>query len=113
MLFENKYEPLLSIYEYRKRIKRMSLIAITSTIICLLIGIVGYHYSANISWIDSLLNASMILSGMGPVNEITTFMGKLFSSFYAIFSGVMFVTNISIFFAPIIHRYLHKLHLEE
>jgi hypothetical protein len=82
-------------------------------VFCLSIGIIGYHYSAGIAWIDSLHNASMILSGMGPVVEIKTNSGKLFSSFYALFSGVAFITNIGLLLTPIIHRFFHKMHIEE
>ena len=81
-------------------------------VICLLIGILGYHYSAGIGWLDSLHNASMILSGMGPVVNITTRIGKLFSSFYALFSGVIFITNIGVILAPAIHRFFHQMHVQ-
>lgn len=79
---------------------------------CLMIGIPGYHYTANIGGLDSLHNASMILSGMGPVVTIETVGGKWFSSMYALFSGVAFVTNIGVLLAPIVHRFFHKLHLD-
>jgi len=82
-------------------------------IFCLSLGIVGYHYTSDIAWIDSLHNASMILSGMGPVVEIKTYSGKLFSSFYALFSGVAFITNIGLLLTPIVHRFFHKMHMEE
>lgn len=78
-----------------------------------MIGILGYHYSANVSWLDSLHNASMILAGMGPVVEIKTNIGKWFSSFYALFSGVVFITNIGIILAPVAHRMFHRLNIEE
>jgi hypothetical protein len=81
--------------------------------ICLLIGIAGYHYTAEATWLDSLHNASMILSGMGLVMEINTVSGKIFSSFYALFSGIVFITNIGIVLAPALHRIYHRLHLEE
>ena len=74
-------------------------------------GIFGYHYTAGISWLDSLHNASMILSGMGPVVNIETVSGKLFSSFYALFSGVIFITNIGVILAPAIHRFFHRMHV--
>jgi len=80
--------------------------------VCLSIGILGYHYTSNIAWIDSLHNASMILSGMGPVVEIKTTGGKIFSSFYALFSGVAFITNIGIILAPAAHRLFHRFHLQ-
>jgi hypothetical protein len=81
--------------------------------ICLAMGIAGYHYLADIPWLDSLHNSSMILSGMGPVVAINTVAGKLFSSFYAIFSGVAFVSSISFLLAPAVHRFFHRLHLEQ
>lgn len=77
------------------------------------IGILGYHYLANIPWLDALHNASMILSGMGPVAEVKTVAGKWFSSAYAIFSGVAFITNIGYLLAPAVHRFFHRLHLED
>jgi hypothetical protein len=82
-------------------------------LICLIIGVVGYHYWGGASWIDAFHNAAMILSGMGPVIEIQSVNGKIFSSAFALFSGVVFITNVGIILAPAIHRLLHKLHLEE
>jgi len=79
--------------------------------VCLLIGVIGYHYWGEAGWLDSVHNASMILSGMGPVIEIKTVSGKIFSSFYALFSGVVFITNIGIILAPALHRMYHRLHL--
>jgi len=78
-----------------------------------LLGIFGYHYIAHLAWIDAIHNASMILSGMGPVASIENTAGKLFSSFYALFSGVAFITSVGIFLSPAIHRFLHKIHLEK
>ncbi len=95
------------------RLMKMASIAFLATMVCLLIGIIGYHYIAHLIWIDSIHNASMILSGMGPVAQIDNVAGKLFSSFYALFSGVAFITNISIFLAPVVHRFLHKIHVEK
>ena len=77
------------------------------------IGTFGYRYFGEISWIDAFYNASMILTGMGPVNEMITVEAKLFSSFYALFSGIAFLTTVAIIFAPIAHRLLHILHIEE
>ena len=81
--------------------------------ICLSIGVLGYHYTDQIAWIDALHNASMILSGMGPVVEIKTTEGKLFSSFYALFSGIAFITNIGVILAPMAHRLYHRLHVDD
>ena len=112
-MFENKNQPLASRKVFMNRLVKMSAIAFLATMACLLIGILGYHYIAHLLWIDALHNASMILSGMGPVANIDNVAGKLFSSAYALFSGVAFITNISIFLAPVIHRFLHKIHLEK
>ena len=80
---------------------------------CLMIGMLGYHYLAEAAWLDALHNASMILSGMGPVIEIHTTIGKWFSSAYALFSGIVFITNIGIVLSPAIHRLFHRLHLDD
>lgn len=112
-MYEHKTEPLAPLRLFCIRFVYNLIFAFSVLFACLLIGIFGYHYTAGFSWIDSVHNASMILSGMGPVVEITTNSGKWFSSFYAIFSGVVFITNIGIILAPAIHRIFHKLHLEE
>jgi hypothetical protein len=112
-MYEHKKQKMVPLNTFYKRILNNLVIAILIMIICLLIGIAGYHYTAEISWLDSLHNASMILSGMGPVVEIKTVSGKWFSSFYALFSGVVFITNIGVILAPALHRIFHRLHLEE
>ena len=80
--------------------------------VCLGIGILGYHAFARLAWIDALLNAAMILTGMGPVDAMTTTSAKLFASFYALFSGVAFITTMGVLLAPLVHRFLHRFHLE-
>ncbi len=111
--FEHKSQALATRKVYYNRLRRNAFIAAFILFICLLIGIVGYRFGGPMSWIDALHNASMILSGMGPVAEIKTFWGKVFSSFYALFSGVAFITNIGILIAPIVHRFFHRLHVED
>lgn len=76
------------------------------------IGVLGYHGLAHLSWIDSLLNASMILAGMGPVDPLPTSAAKLFASFYALFSGLAFIGIVSVLLAPFVHRLLHRFHAE-
>jgi hypothetical protein len=112
-MFENKHQPLASRKVFMNRLLKMACFAFLATLVCLLIGIFGYHYVAHLAWIDAIHNASMILSGMGPVATVENVSGKLFSSAYALFSGVAFITNISIFLAPVVHRFLHKIHLEK
>jgi hypothetical protein len=75
-------------------------------------GVLGYHELAGLSWIDALLNAAMILTGMGPVDAITTTRGKLFATCYALFSGIAFLSSVAIVFAPVVQRFLHRFHLE-
>jgi hypothetical protein len=111
-MLESKYEPLAPLSVYRKRIRKSLLTGIGILLGCLAIGVLGYHYTAAVPWLDALHNASMILSGMGPVVEIRTAAGKWFSSFYALFSGVVFITNIGITLSPAIHRFFHKLHVK-
>lgn len=110
--FENKRQALLANHLFLIRVLWTILFVMISLSICLGIGILGYHFWGPMSWIDSLHNASMILSGMGPVVEIKTNVGKYFSSFYALFSGVAFITNIGIVLAPLAHRIFHVLHLD-
>jgi hypothetical protein len=112
-MYEHRKQKLASINVFFRRVLKNLLLASFILGICLLIGILGYHYSAGAGWLDSLHNASMILSGMGPVIEITTVSGKWFSSVYALFSGVVFITNIGIILAPVLHRLYHRLHLGE
>lgn len=76
------------------------------------IGVVGYHHFFNIGWLDSLVNASMILTGMGPVDKAETDGAKIFSSIYAIYSGVAFLTSVAVIFSPVVHRFLHQFHLD-
>lgn len=76
------------------------------------IGVIGYHYFFKISWLDSLVNASMILTGMGPVDKAVTDGAKIFSSLYAIYSGVAFLTSVAMILSPVAHRFLHRFHLD-
>jgi hypothetical protein len=110
--FEHRKEPIASMGEFIKRMARFAALAIGIILVSLGIGIVGYHYLEGQSWIDSLLNASMILGGMGPVNPLQTNAGKLFASFYALFSGMVFLVAVGVLIAPIFHRFLHHFHLE-
>lgn len=112
-MYEHKSQRLAPKHVYYRRVARNALYASVILLICLLIGVAGYHYSCGVSWLDSLHNASMILSGMGPVIEIKTTSGKWFSSIYALFSGIAFITNIGLLIAPIAHRFFHRLHVEE
>jgi hypothetical protein len=76
------------------------------------LGVVGYHVTERLPWLDALLNAAMILTGEGPVAPMRTAGGKLFASFYALFSGVAFLTAVGVLFAPVVRRFLHRFHLD-
>ena len=112
-MFERRHEPLLPFRAFVVRVARSILIALCIIAFALGIGILGYHFIAEFSWIDALLNASMILSGMGPVGDFKNDSGKVFASFYALFSGLVFITVAGIIVAPVAHRLLHWFHIEE
>ena len=102
---------------FYKRIWNNAVVAMLIMSICLLIGVVGYKLTIpQFDWYDSLLNASMILSGMGPMidtNIVLTNQAKVFASVYALFSGIAFISTIGILIAPLAHRFFHQLHLED
>jgi hypothetical protein len=112
-MYEHRKQPLAPRSTFYQRILRNILLALLIMAVCLAIGVLGYHFTADIPWLDALHNASMILSGMGPVVDITSIAGKWFSSFYALFSGIVFIANVGVILAPAVHRIFHRLHLEE
>lgn len=113
-MYEPKYKPLAPRRVFYMRVANNLLIGAGILGIALLIGIFGFHYTCDhIRWLDAFHNASMLLSGMGPVLNNLCDTGIWFSSFYALFSGVVFITNIGFILAPVIHRFFHKLHLQE
>ncbi|MEO0075724.1 MAG: hypothetical protein ABIK31_06425 [candidate division WOR-3 bacterium] len=112
MKFENRRQQILPFSHFLIRLGRYGLFALALITFFLLFGTFGYHYLGGISWLDSFHMSSMILTGMGPVVEMTSPAAKIFSSFYALYSGVAFLSITAVFFAPIIHRLLHILHVE-
>jgi hypothetical protein len=116
-MYEHKRQKLASKKVYRQRVGKNSFIAALILLGSLGIGILGYYTTVpEFDFFDSLLNASMILSGMGPVIENNVHVSKtakLFASVYALFSGVTFLSMFGILLAPIIHRFFHKMHLED
>ena len=113
MEFEKKQEQLASFRRFIVRMLRYSIFALFLVTFSVLMGTVGYHYLGDISWLDSFHMACMILTGMGPVIEMKTATAKIFSSLYALYSGIAFLSITAVFFAPLIHRLLHILHVEE
>ncbi len=112
-MFESRTAPLIPRHAFLRRMVTFFGLAIVVAAIALAIGVLGYHFIAGFGWIDSLLNASMILGGMGPVGELNSDEAKLFASFYALFSGLMFISVMGIVLAPAAHRALHLFHLDE
>lgn len=106
------HPPLISRGAFYRRLSRSGLVGLGLILGSLAVGCIGYRVFAGLSWIDSLLNASMILTGMGPVNPMTTNGAKVFASCYAIFSGVAFLTIMGVVLAPVVHRFLHRFHIE-
>jgi hypothetical protein len=112
-MYEHRKDRLLTRAEFTRRVMHSGAIVLISVSIALSIGVLGYHYFNKLPWIDALLDASMILGGMGPVNPITSTPAKLFASFYALFSGLFFIAATGLLLAPFFHRFLHKFHLEK
>ena len=112
-MYERRKQRLLSRAEFSKRVGRHGLVALGVLVFGLGIGVLGYHWLARLSWIDSLLNASMILGGMGPVDPLKSDAAKIFASCYALFSGLAFIGIVSVLLAPFVHRMLHRVHAEE
>ena len=112
-MFEHRSQPLLPHRRYVARLARH--LGVASAIIAgsLGIGMLGYRGLEGFSWVDSLLNASMILGGMGPVNELRTAGGKVFASFYSLFAGIVFLVAAAVLIAPAVHRLMHRLHMED
>ena len=110
--FEHHRQPLADRRLFARRVLRY--VALSRAIILgsLAIGVIGYHYTEDLPWLDSLLNASMILGGMGPVDVVRTSAGKWFASFYALFSGMVLLVAAGVLIAPVFHRFLHRFHLE-
>lgn len=110
---KKKYVHVLEQKVFLKKFLKSIIIANGILACSLFIGMSGYHWISGLGWIDSLLNASMILTGMGPVSPMPSDAAKIFSSFYAIFSGVAFLSLIGVVIAPLAHRFLHIFHLVE
>lgn len=109
---EHKRQVVAPVRVFIVRMVKYFLFAISLIAMSIAIGTFGYHHLGNLNWIDSFHMSCMILTGMGPVNEMKSDAAKLFSSFYALYSGVAFLTIIAVFLSPVVHRILHILHVE-
>lgn len=113
MKLEHRKNKVATLSHFFLRLWRYSLFCLMLIVFSVGIGTLGYHYFGKIGWLDSFHMACMILTGMGPVETMVSDGAKLFSSFYALYSGVAFLSITAVFFAPIIHRLLHILHVED
>jgi hypothetical protein len=111
-MFEKRHQPLLSQRAFLHRVGLSVGASILLIGVSLGVGVLGYHLLARLDWVDSLLNASMILTGMGPVSPLPDTAAKLFASAYALFSGVIFIASVGVVVAPLAHRLLHHFHVE-
>jgi len=111
-MYEKKGDKLLAWPRFLRRMALSSLLAVGIVSVAMAAGVTGYHFIAGLKWIDAVLNASMILAGMGPVDPMPGTAAKLFASAYALFSGVVFISAVAVVVAPIFHRILHKFHFD-
>jgi hypothetical protein len=111
-MFEHRRQPMVPRKVFYTRLARSAALGMSIIIASLVLGIAGYHWLEHLSWLDAFVNASMILSGMGPVSPLHSTEGKLFAGGYALYSGLALITSSGIMFAPVFHRFLHKFHVE-
>jgi hypothetical protein len=112
-MFESRHEKLAPMSVFLRRMVGSAGVGLVLLLVTLFFGICGYHWLAGLDWIDSLLEASMILGGMGPINPLTNASAKIFASIYALFSGVVFIALMGLLLAPVAHRLMHKFHLKD
>ena len=112
MKLEHRRQKVAPFPQFLIRVGRYALVCIILIIFSVCVGAIGYHHFGHLNWLDSFYMSSMILTGMGPVAEMETDSGKIFSLFFALYSGVAFLSITAVSFAPILHRFLHILHVE-
>jgi hypothetical protein len=113
MKFEKSSDALLSEAGFAFRLVRSFCMTLVIVAFSLCFGTMGYCYFGELHLVDGLLNAAMILTGMGPVDRMSTTAGKLFATLYALYSGIAFLSMMAVIMAPVLHRFMHKFHLEE
>jgi hypothetical protein len=111
-MFEHRTQPLLSRPEFLARLARSGAVAVILIVASLTVGMLGYHVTEHLGWLDAFLNSAMLLGGMGPVNTPTSVAGKLFAGVYALYCGLAVIMIAGLLLTPVAHRMLHKFHLE-
>ena len=112
-MFEHRSSPLIPQQQFVHRLARSVLFATLIIVVSLLVGMAGYHCFEHRTWIDAFADAAMILSGMGPLRPLETDGGKVFAGIYALYSGLALIAVAGVIFAPALHRFLHRFHLDE
>ncbi len=112
-MFERHHEKLLPRNKFLIRVAKYALISIGLIVVSLIVGMTGYHYFEGLTWVDSFLNAAMLMGGMGPITQLRSDAGKIFAGVYALYCGMVLLIAVAIFAAPIFHRFLHHFHLEK
>ena len=112
-MYESHTGSLLPRRQFFRRLARHGFLAAAALLVSLAIGTLGFHWLAGQSWLDAFLNASMLIGGMGPVGSFDQPAGKVFAALYALYAGIVFLGAAAVFLAPVVHRILHKLHLDE
>ncbi|HEU5217546.1 MAG TPA: hypothetical protein VFU23_02750 [Gemmatimonadales bacterium] len=112
-MYENRKQPLLPWRRFWRRIGAHGAAALGLILLSLVVGTVGYHLIGKQDWLDAVLNAAMLLGGMGQVGNVTTDGGKIFAAIFALYAGLLLIAVMTIMLAPVLHRILHRIHLEE
>ena len=112
-MYESKTHPLLSRKRFLRRVFLHMATALSLLLLSLLLGMWGYQYFEHLPWRDAFLNSSMLLGGMGPVDPPQSNGGKLFAGLYALYAGLVFLIVVGLVLAPLVHRIMHKFHLEQ
>jgi hypothetical protein len=110
--YESRHQPLLTRAAFARRLGVNLFVAVLLVGASLLAGMAGYHHYESMTWIDAFANASMILSGMGPLAPLNTWGGKCFAGWYALYSGLALILVSGLILAPILHRLMHRFHLD-
>ena len=110
--YEHVSEPVAQMPHFLRRQLRSVGVGLVLVLVALLAGMVGYHQLFRLSWVDAYVNAAMILSGMGPMAAPDTDAGKIFAGTYALFSGIAVLAIAGVIAAPLVHRFLHRMHAD-
>jgi hypothetical protein len=111
--YERRHQPLASPIQFRRRVLHHGALALWAVVASLVVGTLGYHLLGRQAWIDSFLNACMLLGGMGPVGDLTTNAGKVFAALFALYSGLLFIALSGLLLAPFLHRLMHVFHIDQ